>query len=557
MFKDGKGVLNASRAERLVRKPVDRLSRLIRERYWDELTRTIDERGMDAFTRGGKESGRLIIFVPHTDPLSLDYFTHLAAQRPEWKLEVCLLPENVRENPGALLSEPSGLLGLGLRRSATGKVAGVPFVAPCEHHNELRAWDSYFIVSGLLKDGRVELARAIVDNCVYEVEHYGAVLSSNHASELGQFHPSLLSSMAAACYGRLPRDASTRKWLSDALCAAIAEYRNVWLNPRTICECGLSCYPGNRGTVDRRSHLRDAAPRLRALRAGAVGRRGNGGTRLTIRRDHARSQARESKGLTPPAGISRQAIRDSSDLAPLDLNTMLYKLESDIASVLAGEFRGKLSRPDGTIEYASTWRAFAAKRKILIRRYLWNAHQGVFLDYDWRRGVQGSFIGATSFYPLWAGLATRKQAEQIVHSVLPLLEGPGGLMSSPIKGTRVSEGNSSAWTIPYGWAPHQILLWQGLIDYGYADIARRLAYKWVYGVTLHALKYDGELPDKIDVGSVGGSRLSESENPDVEFSSSARGGYGWTNASYQIGVNLLTRQMLEDVNRLVPGNLIF
>jgi len=557
MFKDGKVISNSSRVERQVRRPVERISRLIRERYWDELTRTLDERGIDAFTRRRSETGSLTIFVPYSDPMSLDYFTHLAAQRPEAQLEVRLLPENIRENPGAFLIERGGPLGLRLHRSATGKVAGVPFVAPCESCNELRAWDSYFIVSGLLKDGRVELARAIIDNCLYEVEHYGAVLSANHTSALGRFHPSLLSSMATACYGRLPRDASSRRWLAEVLCAAIVEYRNMWLSPRTICECGLSRYPESRTMSERHDNIRNDVRRLRALRARAIGRSSQAEAPSSRGGDTARSQTRQSKRPTLEPGISRQTIQSISDLAPLDLNTILYKTESDIASILAGEFKGKLICPDGSVEYASTWKAIAAKRKKLIRRYLWNARQGVFLDYDWRRGVQGSSIGATSFYPLWAGLATQKQAEQIVQSVLPLLEGPGGLMSSPVKESDVVGEKSSTWSIPYGWAPHQIVLWQGLIDYGYADIARRMAYKWVYGVTLHALRFDGELPDKLDVGSVGGSRLSESENPDVEFSSSSRGGYGWTNASYQIGVNLLTRQMREDLNRLVPGERIF
>ena len=44
-----------------------------------------------------------------------------------------------------------------------------------------------------------------------------------------------------------------------------------------------------------------------------------------------------------------------------------------------------------------------------------------------------------------------------------------------------------------------MLLWQGLMDYGYDNIARRLAYKWLYYITLNAVQYNGMIPEKFDV----------------------------------------------------------
>ena len=40
-------------------------------------------------------------------------------------------------------------------------------------------WDSYFISLGLLEDGKVNLAKSMVDNFVYEIEQYGKILNAN------------------------------------------------------------------------------------------------------------------------------------------------------------------------------------------------------------------------------------------------------------------------------------------------------------------------------------------------------------------------------------------
>jgi alpha,alpha-trehalase len=46
------------------------------------------------------------------------------------------------------------------------------YVVPGGRFNEMYGWDSYFIIRGLLRDGRVELARGMVENFFFEIEHY-------------------------------------------------------------------------------------------------------------------------------------------------------------------------------------------------------------------------------------------------------------------------------------------------------------------------------------------------------------------------------------------------
>ncbi len=74
------------------------------------------------------------------------------------------------------------------------------YVVPGGRFNEMFGWDSYFIILGLLHDGRVDLARGMVENFFYEIENYGAVLNANRTYFLTRSQPPLLSSMIRAVY---------------------------------------------------------------------------------------------------------------------------------------------------------------------------------------------------------------------------------------------------------------------------------------------------------------------------------------------------------------------
>jgi alpha,alpha-trehalase len=53
------------------------------------------------------------------------------------------------------------------------------YVVPGGRFNEMYGWDSYFILLGLVHDGRNDLARGMVENFFFEIENYGAILNAN------------------------------------------------------------------------------------------------------------------------------------------------------------------------------------------------------------------------------------------------------------------------------------------------------------------------------------------------------------------------------------------
>ena len=546
--------------------PADRIGRMIRVYFWDGLTRHVDAAGLTAMLRDDKTSttdGRRYVYVPRTDTAALGYFSAYASAHPELNVSVVSLPDRVTPEYVRSLDGRHGLLTLALRPAPSGGLEGVPFVVPGGRFNEMYGWDSYFIALGLLHDDRVSLARSMVDNFVYEIRRYGKILNANRTYYLTRSQPPFLTSMIRAVYPRLPHNRGTARWLRGALEASIDEYTNVWMSPGHLTATGLSRYfdTGTGPSPEVEPGHFDPIYAPYAKKAG-----------MDIR---AFERAYESGALHVPDldlfFVHDRAMRESghdtsyrlldlcADLATVDLNSLLYRIESDIADIIQSEFRGSFTRPGGRKMSAAEWRSRAERRKALMDRYLWNPDRGLYFDYDVREKRQRPYVSATTFYPLWAGAATKEQAASLVRHALPLLESAGGILSSDeaSRGPVSPERPERQWDYPNGWAPHQMIVWRGLINYGYDSVASRLAYRWLYTITSNAVNYNGTIPEKFDIVRRTHRVFAEYGNVGTTFSYITREGFGWTNASYQLGLDLLSPSLRDELNRLLPPEWIF
>ena len=75
-------------------------------------------------------------------------------------------------------------------------------------------------------------------------------------------------------------------------------------------------------------------------------------------------------------------------------------------------------------------------RRRAIDRYLWSESKGMYFDYDTVKREQTGYETATTFWAMWAGLASPHQAAGLVVKALPKFEAFGGLVS----GTAESRG---------------------------------------------------------------------------------------------------------------------
>src|SRR5205807_9724860 len=108
----------------------------------------------------------------------------------------------------------------------------------------------------------------------------------------------------------------------------------------------------------------------------------------------------------------------------------------------------EMSRLLGKQEEAERWRQRAEDRKERINKYLWDGARGLFFDYNFETQNRSAYEYASTFYPLWAGLASAEQARAVAKN-LPIFEQPGGLAMSHTE-------TGAQWDYPYGWAPIQL-----------------------------------------------------------------------------------------------------
>jgi alpha,alpha-trehalase len=183
----------------------------------------------------------------------------------------------------------------------------------------------------------------------------------------------------------------------------------------------------------------------------------------------------------------------------------------------------------------------------------------MYFDYDFVHGKQIDYVSATTLYPLWARVASKEQAGQLIQKALPLLEMPGGIVSSTeeSRGPITPDRPLRQWDYPHGWSPHQILTWVGLNNYDHKNDANRLIYRWLYTINVNASYYNGTIPEKFDVVTRSHQVFAEYGNVGTKFSYITREGFGWTNASYQLALQFLPKELQGKLNELIAPEWVF
>ncbi|KAF2139278.1 glycoside hydrolase family 37 protein [Aplosporella prunicola CBS 121167] len=555
---------------RLNENPVNRLSRLIKDSFWNNLTRRTDASNIARIARDPKDwtdNPHPRVYIPRGAPEQYEYYQKHAEAHPEEKLEViylsydCNNEEYVRD-----LNDAPGLLALDMEEYFNPETGendwrGRPFVVPGGRFNELYGWDSYMESMGLLVNDRVDLVQSMVQNFCFCIKHYGKILNGNRTYYLCRSQPPFLTDMSLRVYERIKHEPGAQEFLRTSIMAAIKEYYSVWMaEPRYDKESGLSKYrPGGIGVPPET----EASHFVHVLEPYC--KKNNMGFAEFVK---AYNERKVSEPELDAYFTHDRAVRESghdtsyrlegvaADLATVDLNSLLYKYETDIARTIRGYFGDRLTIPaefcvagqePNHIETSAIWDRRAKRRKALMEKLMWNEEEGMFFDYNTVKKEQTGYESATTFWPMWAGVATPRQAVALVSKALPKFEEIGGLVS----GTEKSRGKvglerpNRQWDYPFGWAPQQILAWVGLQRYGYENEAQRLAYKWCYMVTKAFVDFNGVVVEKYDVTRPIDPHRVEAEygNQGSDFKGVPREGFGWVNASYVYGLQLLNAHM--------------
>jgi alpha,alpha-trehalase len=437
------------------------------------------------------------------------------------------------------------------------------YVVPGGRFNEMYGWDSYFIVRGLLRARRIELARGIVDNFLFEVENYGAMLNANRTYYLSRSQPPFLSSMFVDVYDALRKSGQEDPaWLARAYTDLQKDYEMWNRDPHRAGDTGLSRYydfgegPPPEAVKDETGFYRKAASYFFFHPAQADGYIVDdvrspqaSGSGYTLRVCDA--TAKGNAGCEDPRGFrlssdyykGDRSMRESGfdvtfrfgpfgaathHYAPVCLNSLLYKTEKDLE---------QMSRWLGHPSDAEQWSGRAEARKKLINRYFWDDKTGLFFDFNFETGEQSTYRYATTFFPLWVGLATQEQAKAVERN-LSVFERPGGLAMS-------DDESGAQWDLPYGWGNIEMLAVEGLRSYGFTNDADRISYEFL-SMVAENFRRDGSIREKYNVVT----RSSE-VHAELGYAMNVVG-FGWTNAAFLELLHGLPQEMRERLDREQP-----
>ncbi len=375
------------------------------------------------------------------------------------------------------------------------------YIVPGGRFNEIYYWDSYFTMLGLEESGRHDLTADMVKNFAWLIDHYGHIPNGNRTYFLSRSQPPFFAAMVnllaerdgpSALSTYLPQLAKEYEfWMqgSEQLAPGQAHRRVVRLADGSL----LNRYWDDCDTPREESYGRDvetmtasgrpAAEVYRNLRAGA-----ESGW------DYSSRWLADGKTLA--------TIR-TVEIAPPDLNSLLYNLELTLA---------KAYRNAKEPRKAAEFQKRADARKTAIRRHLWNAEKGMFADYLWKEGRTTDHVTAATLYPLFFGIADRRQADQVAKRVRADLLQPNGLATTTLR-------TGEQWDMPNGWAPLQWIAIQGLNDYGHKELAATIAERWIRR-NIAVFQDTGKLVEKYDLtgdAAAGGGEYALQD------------GFGWTN----------------------------
>src|SRR3989475_349404 len=365
------------------------------------------------------------------------------------------------------------------------------YVVPGGRFREVYYWDSYFTMLGLIESGRTDLVRNMLDNFAYLVQTVGRIPNGNRTYYLSRSQPPFFAAMV----GLYARATDTTKAL-PYLEALEAEHA-FWMNGAE------RLAPGAGQAYRRVVRLREGGPLLNRYwddlpQPRPEAYRPDYEIAQTLPEARRESFYRNVKA-TAESGwdFSSRWMRDPKDLRtletteliPVDLNSLLYHAERTIAALRA--LRGRAGDADVARQFAQA--AEDRRRALLAAGY--DPAGGFFYDVRWRNGERVTdrpTLAAAS--PLYFGLATAEQGRAVAARLERELLKPGGFVT-----TLIASGQQ--WDAPNGWPPLEWLTIEGVRRYGRSDLADAARDRWL-ALNRRTYRSTGRMTEKYDVADL-------------------------------------------------------
>jgi len=381
------------------------------------------------------------------------------------------------------------------------------YVVPGGRFREVYYWDSYFTMLGLIESGRTDLVKHMLDNFAHLIRTVGHIPNGNRTYYLSRSQPPYFAAMVGL-YARATDTANVISYL-DALEAEHTfwmdgfqrigpseAYRRVAKLPNGAL---LNRYWDDREDPRPESYKPDYEIAQTLPETGRA---------KFYRNTRAAAESGldfSSRWMRDPADLR---TLETTDLIPVDLNSLLYHAERTIAALRT--FRGR----SGDKAIADRYAAAASRRREALLAASYDATDGFFYDVRWKSGERvrdrPSLAAAA---PLYFGLATPEQGRATAARLQRDFLKPGGFVT-----TNFASGQQ--WDAPNGWPPLEWLTMEGVRRYGRADVANDARTRWL-GVNRRTYRETGKMTEKYDVVDLS-RRAGGGEYPTQD-------GFGWTN----------------------------
>ena len=382
-----------------------------------------------------------------------------------------------------------------------------PYVVPGGRFREVYYWDSYFTMLGLVASERTDLVRSMLDNFAYLIATVGHIPNGNRTYYAGRSQPPFFGAMVglfatATDTGQALRylaalEAEHAFWMEGAegLAPGEAHRRVVRLRNGSLLNRYWDDAPGPRPESYRPDY--ELAQTLPEAGRAAFYRN----TRATAESGWDFS----SRWLRDPKDLR---TLETTELVPVDLNSLLYHAERTIAALRA--YRGGA----GDREVAERFTALAEQRRRALLAAAYDSTAGFFYDVRWTSGERvrdRPTLAAAA--PLYFGLATPEQGRAVAARLERDFLKPGGFVTTLIP-------TGQQWDAPNGWPPLEWLTIEGVRRYGRGDLADAARARWL-DLNRRTYRATGKMTEKYDVVDLN-ARAGGGEYPTQD-------GFGWTN----------------------------
>ncbi|MEM1322400.1 MAG: alpha,alpha-trehalase TreF [Bacteroidota bacterium] len=403
--------------------------------------------------------------------------------------------------------------------ATNGSLLALPksYIVPGGRFGEIYYWDSYFTILGLEAAGQWPMIENMCDNFTHLINNYGFIPNGNRTYFLGRSQPPFYSLIV-----KVLADGKSKDVYQKYLPGLKKEY-NFWMD-------GLEQLTDNKTTHRRVVRMQNGAvlnrywddqpePRPESYREDVELAESGDRPAEQLYRD-IRAACESGWDFSSRWFRNGQYLSSihTTEIIPVDLNALLYHLESVLADA---------SAHTGDQASADIYREKAEKRKAALLQYCWEEATGFFVDYDFVKREPTGRHSLAGAYPLFFGLADNEQARKVAERIEADFLKPGGAVTT-------LSNTGEQWDAPNGWAPLQWICIKGLRNYEHQPLADTLKNRWV---RLNEKVYanTGKMVEKYNVVDLS-LEAGGGEYP-------VQDGFGWTNG---ILLRLLSENKTED-----------